>query len=445
MDALGIYIFAGGFTHGLRQHANVVAHLEDKPYAGTETSRANFPDVPIFYRNSERGWPLRDFEGIDLVYCNPPCAIFSPIGISTTRGNQAWRQDVRLNCWLRCYQALDVNPKMLVIESVPQALTRGREMVDSLARDALSRGYSVTYLEHDAGNHGTPQHRRRFFFIAHKHALNLRPLNWAPVTTVGEALADVREPGWQYPLRPDIGEVYPHMRKRANGRWEGVRVSWCRLRGIDVDARGVPGMPMFMLHRLMNEHPAGVFCGNYWLHPDEPRYLGINEIKVLCGYPEDYELRGREGLWPSLLAQAVLPPVGEFVGASAARTLELGEKISVHRVWRRDIRRPEGGITDITAEVLERELDVPELLPEGRPPTARSPRARVGGIHVDHEWLDKQVHLLVEGNPRRSGSATYEIYQLYENGLRVRDFVERGGRLIDVKADIERGHIRLDG
>ncbi|RPH73851.1 DNA cytosine methyltransferase, partial [bacterium] len=427
MDALGCYIFAGGFTQGLSKHFNVVAHLEDKEYPGTLTSRANFPDIPIYLR-SDGPWPVEQWRGIDLIFCNPPCAIFSPIGVSTIRGGEAWKTDRRLNCWLRCYQLLDIEPKILIIESVPQALTRGRPMIDALAYDAIQRGYAVTYLEHDAGNHGVPQNRKRFFFIAHQYDLNLRMPNFGPVTTVGEALAEVKTPGWGFELREDIGAVYPDMRKRANGKWEGLRVTWCRIHGIDVDARGVPGMPMFMLHRLSNEFPGGAFCGNYWLHPDIPRYLGINEYKVLCGYPEEYKMEGPVGWGPTLLAQAVLPPVGEFVGASMKQTLESGQKISSSSVKISNIRTSSGSIIDLTSKITEQAYPRPELLSEDLPTARGAPRMKIGNVPVSHEWLEKKVTFLVEGNPRRPGSITYEIYKLYEAGGTIRDFVTKGGR-----------------
>lgn len=441
MDALGVYIFAGGFTQGVRRHINVVAHFEDKPYSGTLTSQANFPEIPIYFR-SHNPWPMEQFRGIDLVFANPPCAIFSPIGIVTTRGPDAWKGDPRLNCWLRCFKMLDIEPKILMIESVPQALTRGREFIDSLALDAMRRGYKVTYLEHDAGNYGTPQHRKRFFFIASKYELQLRESNWGPVKTVGEALDEVDDPGWQYVLREDLKEVYPHMKRRANGQWEGIRVAWCRMRGIDVSAKKVPLMPMFMLHRLSREFPAGVFCGNYWLHPDTPRYLGINELKVLCGYPKDYVMQGREGMWPTLLAQAVLPPVGEFVGSSIRSTLEMGHKIIAPAVVHHDIRKQNGSIIDITHKIIYKQ-NVHDLLPVNTREInlERVYYARAKG---DNEWFDKRIRVLAPYNPRTIRSRAFEIFKLYETGLKVRDFIEKGGRLQDVRSDVQHGYILVE-
>lgn len=54
---------------------------------------------------------------------------------------------------------------------------------------------------------------------------------------------------------------------------------------------------------------------------------------------------------------------------------------------------------------------------------------------------ETKIKLLVTENPRRPGSATYEIFNHYSDGITVGDFVKAGGRRVDVKADYERGHI----
>jgi hypothetical protein len=56
---------------------------------------------------------------------------------------------------------------------------------------------------------------------------------------------------------------------------------------------------------------------------------------------------------------------------------------------------------------------------------------------------DQKITLLVEGNPRRMGSETYKIYELYKNGMTVGDFIKKGGRLVDVAADVQRKHIKV--
>ena len=48
MKALGTYIFAGGFTLGVKKHFDVLAHFEEKPGLYKKTAKANFPNLPIY-------------------------------------------------------------------------------------------------------------------------------------------------------------------------------------------------------------------------------------------------------------------------------------------------------------------------------------------------------------------------------------------------------------
>jgi hypothetical protein len=74
--------------------------------------------------------------------------------------------------------------------------------------------------------------------------------------------------------------------------------------------------------------------------------------------------------------------------------------------------------------------------------TARDPNAvRVTG--KSKELLQKVITVVAEKNPRRANSETYKIFELYKNGDTVEQFVKKGGRIIDAKADAERGHIKL--
>lgn len=334
MKALGVYIFAGGFTQGVKKHAQVMAHFEDAPYLGTETSKLNHPKVPIFFRNGKETWDELDLftNKVDFVYANPPCAIVSPIGKSMKNGRDSWRTDPRLGCWKRSYSAINLNPSILAIESVPGMVSpkKARPFIDELARDAMKRGYSVTYLMHDGGLMGLPQHRLRFFFIAHKHVLRLPKLTQMEVPTVGQVLSRVDDPGWSHPLTSEQKMVWRKLKlgsvrgKRGQSypKWEKFKNCWCRVTGEPASGHtDRKGRPLFMHARLHEDRPSNAFAGNYWFHPTEPRHLGVNEMKALCGYPLDYKMAGRPGKTATLLAQAVLPPVGDWIARMAKMTL----------------------------------------------------------------------------------------------------------------------------
>ena len=93
--AIGAYIFAGGFTLGVREHFEVRAHLEESKY-GVATFTKNQPGIPVYF--PPENWPIstlkRDHEPIHFVYGNPPCAAWSGAGAATKKGrscSSSWR------------------------------------------------------------------------------------------------------------------------------------------------------------------------------------------------------------------------------------------------------------------------------------------------------------------------------------------------------------------
>lgn len=61
---------------------------------------------------------------------------------------------------------------------------------------------------------------------------------------------------------------------------------------------------------------------------------------------------------------------------------------------------------------------------------------------------DSKIIVLAEANPRRKSSKTFEIFEQYVSGMTIGDFLEKakplGGGLVDIKADIARGHIKVE-
>ena len=45
MKALGSYIFAGGFTIGVKKHFDIEAHFEGDGAYGADTFSLNYPDI----------------------------------------------------------------------------------------------------------------------------------------------------------------------------------------------------------------------------------------------------------------------------------------------------------------------------------------------------------------------------------------------------------------
>lgn len=331
--AIGAYIFAGGFTLGIKQHFNVLCHLEGDKY-GVATMRRNQPEIPVYY--GPENWPLDTFgkSEIDLIYGNPPCAAWSMAG----RRGDSWLTDPRVDCTRKHFSLLEeLRPRRAwVWESVARAFTSGRPFVDHLTERALALGYHVTYLLHDARWLGLPQRRSRFFFIAHRgNPPDVPRLNWAPPRTVGETLREL--PGNQVPATTAENK-YIWLVKEAE---EGAQLYhvFDRLRPGE---RGPgSGRPGYLARRLLWDAPAFTFAGGAWFHPRKNRQLSLEEYKALNGFPLDYEFTPRgDQAKLSEMARGVTPVVGEWLGRFLINSIGTHEPL-MPAVTTIDLRTPQ--------------------------------------------------------------------------------------------------------
>lgn len=342
LKALGAWIFAGGFTLGVRESFDVLAHLEETSY-GVATVRRNLPDLPVHVGRDR--WPLDALSAgprIDFLYGNPPCAAWSPAG-SKIVGTRNWRTDPRVDCTRRHFELLErLRPRAWAWESVPQAFTVGRELVDELTLRALALGYSVTYLLHNAMHCGVPQNRRRFLFVATDCRFNVAVDDWE-TETVTSALRRVNDPG---ELVDHNCKKYP-VEVAETRQGETLISSWTRLHPESTwerNVRGhVRGRPVFTIKRTRADAPAPVVMHEL-IHPTEHRALGVNELKVLCGFPSWYEFLGLSDV--GQISRGVCPPVGAWLARNVARCLELNER-EAPTVRLIDVSRPPGAVTEL--------------------------------------------------------------------------------------------------
>ncbi len=331
LTAVGAYIFAGGFTVGVKAAGfNVLAHLEDGPF-GVATARLNHPDVPIHQVVEQ--WPLTALKekSVDLVYCNPPCSVFSLAGYSPKYGSGSdqsdkWRTDPLTSCFKRAVSlGAQLSPSVLVIESVQQAFTRGHDLVWDSARELTSLGYGVDFVLLDASRVGLPQRRRRAFLVATKMEIDWEYDHEAAQATVRDAIGDLADdpsevPGMTDFYRRSLAKTLPGEELRAGF----VRVMEGQELALNKSG-GVIGRPAFVYRRLAWDEVAPTLLGGpRYFHPEEERLISVREFQVLCGYPPDYEFVGRVDEKYPLIAKAVTPTVGEWLASRVRAAIELG-------------------------------------------------------------------------------------------------------------------------
>ena len=335
LTAVGAYIFAGGFTVGVKRAGfDVLMHLEGDGGYGVSTFEANFPEVPVHHGPSE--WPMAELERlptIDLIYGNPPCAAWSGNNANSHHAGR-WKDDPRVSCVRHHFDLLRaLSPRAWAWESVTQAPDKGKELVDELTGEAIKLGYGVTQVFVDAKDVGTPQTRKRWFMVCHKGEFN-PSLPGVSEVSAAEMLSRVEPEGPPaYDVRQNsLLEKHLHLvppGTRLRGMWGEFphNSGWS------------PGnsIPLGFGHiRLRTGGPASATVGYAMVHPTEDRFLCVNEVAALAGFPDEYEFVGGVSGAAQLdvIAMGVCPPVGEWL-AKAVRD-GLGVKGKFNRL--REVR-----------------------------------------------------------------------------------------------------------
>ena len=315
--AIGAYIFAGGFSLGVREHFDVACVLEETKY-GVATAARNMPEIP--HRVGVDAWRVGELarEPCDLIYGNPPCASWSNAGAATKHGRD-WRSSPLVACTERHFSLMEeLRPTFWAWESVQRAWQLGEDFVRALALRARDLGYSTTILLHDAEYLGVPQRRKRFFMVCHRMAFDPRPPAFNPSQTLEDALRGLNDPG--EPLERNLGKVRWLLPRVKQG--ENLSSAWMRCvppkEQVVGDRGQVVGRPPFTIKRARSGEPAPVVMHEL-IHPTEPRGLSIKELAILCGYPPTYEFVDARDA--GQVGRGVCPPVAEYLAREVARSL----------------------------------------------------------------------------------------------------------------------------
>lgn len=296
-------VFAGGFTVGVQEWFDVLAHFELNNY-GKNAKDLNLPHIPTYLKP----WPSN--LTADFIYTNPPCAPFS----TASHGRQStWSEDPRLSCFDDCFDLLfSHEPYALAIESVLAAWRKAPDYMRQKARIANSAGYATTIILHDGKYLGLPQTRRRMFLLMHKFELPWHSYKPKPVIACDAAL---KSPPVQYTI--DDGYVHPSdhtkyllLNKRPTDNTlvqVHDRMGFGRGKGSQ--------RPVYTSSNCFAGRPAPTLLHCMHSHPTEPRYLTVREISRLCGFPDwwSWDLKVGPQTKASLIARGVTPTIAEWL------------------------------------------------------------------------------------------------------------------------------------
>ena len=317
---ISLFAGCGGSSLGYGMAGcEVLAAVEFDSHAA-KTYRANFPKTKFYEGDIAMLDPqtvLNDLGlaagELDILDGSPPCQGFSTAGkrkVSDAR-NRLFEEYVR---FLRA-----MKPKAFVMENVPGLVAGNMRTVFAEVITALrAEGYVVRARILNAAHYGVPQTRRRVIILGLREDLGLVPAHPAPKTrpvSLRKALEGLSGPGLtRIPtghamrivksLRPGESGVILHKRYRQKGNdFSIIRARWDK--------------PAPTILKTVRVGQAGLF------HPDEDRFLGINEVKRVCSFPDDFLLDGSfEDQW-GRLGNAVPPLLAKAVAESLKAQLEV--------------------------------------------------------------------------------------------------------------------------
>lgn len=386
--ALSLFSGIGGLCEGFKIAGYQITGAAELDKYAAESYRANFPGIPLFegdvteFLNSKSEDYCFQFEKyvndkIDVIFGGPPCQGFSQIG---PRDPFDPRNELYLQM---CRLATTLNPKIIVIENVPNMiLMKGGMFKERIIESLKMIGYSnVGLLKLCADEYGVPQSRFRIFFVAVKDGFISKSAQSVfeavssslkqKIVTVSEAIGDLPKSvaidsntPLRYPDSNDIkispfmkemrldfdGELYTINEKMKIHRFHADAISLQNHHTKDVQDRRMeiikklkPGAKADSLPKELwdNKRPekwrrfhpdktAHTLLAHMhrdlseWIHPIHDRWITVREAMRLQGFHDGFVLKTSEWQQFKQVGNAVPPFLGRVPAYAAKVILEIG-------------------------------------------------------------------------------------------------------------------------
>ena len=162
-SAVGCHVFAGGFTAGVKRVFDVECQLESHELGHQTVQDVWGVDV---HHSQPRDWPRRMAHHA-MLYGNPRCTGFSCVtaGYGSDSHGPWAKQCQDINDLMEYGLAQDF--PVIVWESVQQAFSTGKPLLDLWTERCAKHGKRVAHVLANACTFGNSQNRRRYFYIAY--------------------------------------------------------------------------------------------------------------------------------------------------------------------------------------------------------------------------------------------------------------------------------------
>jgi DNA (cytosine-5)-methyltransferase 1 len=316
MKAVGIHVFAGGFSHGVQQVADVTDHLEVHGF-GIETAKA-MCNVNVHNSPADE-WP--DVPA-DFAFGNPRCTGFSTVTAGYDENIHGPFAACTRDIWEFMNYCTGRYP-IFAWESVQQAYSTGKPLIDMLVEKVAAQGYRVAHLFVNAASLGNAQYRKRYFFVAYDGS---KPFNISPMT-LPEYAPTLYDAIWHMRDRTDM--TLTKLSQDEQDCLARLPNGWDLNMLAQYDCDNLPermqdtwlmrnsGMPFSMhcVKRLSWQRPCPTIFSSAgrFIHPDHHRGLTHEELATIMGLP--IVPLGNDPV--PQIAKGVCPCVGEWVAQQA--------------------------------------------------------------------------------------------------------------------------------
>ena len=344
----------GGSSTGYKLAGGEILAVNEFVDTALDTYHANYPNTPSLTGDIKdlKGQDFLDLTGLkkgelDLLDGSPPCSAFSISGSREKGWNKEkkYSQDKKVSNvedlffeYIRI--ANDIQPKVFVGENVNAIMFgEARKYYNRIIMTMEDCGYTAIGDVLNAANFGTPQNRRRCFFVAIRNdILEKTDLNFMTLSSVIYPQPTYKEPVTIYEaihdLKTDETEEQELFDAITNGflsKWlpqlnekYGVNLKDKPKKGSDVHPTG----SLFNLVRPAINLPSPTVTQmgqqknvSGVLHYEKDRKLSSIELKRIQGLPEDYILTGTFNQKAERICRMVAPQCLEALASSIYKNI----------------------------------------------------------------------------------------------------------------------------
>jgi DNA (cytosine-5)-methyltransferase 1 len=330
---VSLFAGAGGSSTGYRLAGGKVLAINEFLEEAQDTYRANYPNTHIFPQD------IRELTGemilnqigvkrgeLDILDGSPPCASFSTAGKKEKMWGQVKKYsstEQRVDDLFYEFARLvkDIQPKVFIAENV-KGLTQGAsskllgseqfDMFDTqentIYHSLVNCGYDVRFMVLNAKNYYVPQSRERTIFIGVRNDLNKKisfPKPLEEINTLGKAFG---------------GEIEKMICNDGFDKWGQVTTLGMNDVSFTILTSGLGATRKYRIKRKgLYDDKTDIEISK--MKSDETNKFTINELKVICSFPNDYILTGTYAQQWERLGRSVPPFLMKAIAENVYNTI----------------------------------------------------------------------------------------------------------------------------